>query len=69
MDRWRKLRTASNPILARPQTIHSYIKNQNDVANELVNVINEKFEPNQNVLHYRSFEQLLRLLALECILN
>ncbi len=68
-ERWRKLRTASNPILARPQTIYSYLSNQNQVANELVKVIDEKFAPNQSVLYYEEFNQILRLLALECKLS
>ncbi len=65
-ERWRKMRSASNPILVKPQTIHSYAPNQSEVANDMIDVINEKFVPSSNVLHYQGFEKLLRLLALEC---
>ena len=65
-ERWRKLRSASNPILVKPQTIQSYAPNQSEVANDMINVINAKFDTNSNILHYEGFEKLLRLLALEC---
>jgi hypothetical protein len=60
------MRSASNPILVKPQTIQSYAPNQSEVANDMIDVINEKFDSNSKVLHYEGFEKLLRLLALEC---
>ena len=55
--------------MARPQSIHTYIGNQNQVANELIEYIERKFSEKNagNRLLYQDFSQVLRLLALECI--
>lgn len=66
-DRWRKLRSLSNPCMARPQTILSYLPNQNQVANELINLIDNKFQEGSLSYKFKNFDQVLRLLALECI--
>nr|QUF59382.1 cytochrome p450 CYP3047B1 [Brachionus angularis] len=65
-ERWRKLRSLSNPVMAKPTTINSYLPNQNLVANELVNIIKNKMQL-ESVLHFKKFDQLLRLLALEYV--
>lgn len=64
-ERWRKLRSLSNPIAARLQTIHLYLPDQNQVADELVGLINEHINTKQNQV-FGSFEEYLRLLTLEC---
>ena len=63
-DRWRKLRTASNPVLARPQSIHNYLKPQNEVGNEFIDYVNGQFG-NEKKLSLTAFDQTLRLLAFE----
>ncbi len=67
-ERWRRLRSASNPIMARPQSIHNYLGNQNQVANEMIAYVERKFIENKSdrKLNYEGFDQVLRLLALEC---
>lgn len=62
------MRSASNPIVARPQSIMSYISFQNQVGNEFIEYIEKKFAENghPNKLTYNGFDQMLRLLALEC---
>ena len=68
-ERWRRLRSASNPIMAKPQSVHSYISNQNQVGNELIEYINKKFDEfnaTGDQLHYSGFDQVLRHVALEC---
>ena len=64
-ENWKKLRSAINPILARPQIISSYLPNHNIVANEFIDLINEKFG-NENQVELDFLEENLRLLALEC---
>lgn len=56
--------------MARPQTIHSYVRNHNQVANELINLIHDRFDKQSHdekqVISIPNFDQLLRLMALEC---
>ncbi|CAF0921763.1 unnamed protein product [Brachionus calyciflorus] len=66
-ERWRKLRSLSNPCMARPQTILSYLSNQNQVANELINLIDNKFQLDSSEYKFNNFDQILRLLALEYV--
>nr|QEV83802.1 cytochrome P450 [Brachionus rotundiformis] len=66
-ERWRKLRSLSNPCMARPQAILSYLPNQNQVANELIDLIEQKFHTTSNSITYHKFDQILRLLALEYV--
>lgn len=66
-ERWRKLRSLANPVMARPQNIHSYLKNHNRIANDMVNVIQQKFSSDSdNELSIPNFEQIIKLLTLEC---
>jgi hypothetical protein len=65
-EQWKKLRSASNPIMVRPQTVLSYLPTQNVVANEFLDFINKKFDQNSSILNFNSFDRPLRLLALEC---
>lgn len=71
-ERWRKLRSLANPVMARPQNIHLYLKNHNRIANDLVDIIEQKFstdENGQNEIFMSNFEQVIRLLTLECRFN
>ena len=52
--------------MARPQNIHTYLENHNQIANDMVDVIQEKFKEGENQLVMPKFEQTLRLLTLEC---
>lgn len=53
--------------MARPQNIHSYLKNHNRIANDMVNVIQQKFSSDSdNELSIPNFEQIIKLLTLEC---
>lgn len=68
-ERWRKLRSLANPVMARPQNIHSYLKNHNRIANDMIDIIDHKFEKDNNQLLMSNFEQIIRLLTLECKLK
>ncbi len=66
-ERWRQLRTTSNPIIAKIQTIQSYLNNHNQVANEFIRLIDKNARENSNnIAVYERFEENLRLLTLEC---
>ncbi len=52
--------------MARPQAIHSYLPNHNEVANDFIKLLQEKIEANADTVTLKDFEQNLRLLALEC---
>jgi len=65
-ERWRQLRSASNPIIARPQTIKSYLPMHNTIASELINVIKSKIvEKNFTIID--KFQIYLKMLCLEYI--
>lgn len=55
--------------MARPQNIHSYLKNHNRIANDMIDIIDHKFEKDNNQLLMSNFEQIIRLLTLECKLK
>lgn len=65
-ERWRKLRSVSNPIIAKPQTIKSYLPNHNIIADELVNSIVKKAQNNNEII-IDEFQIYLRMLVLEYI--
>lgn len=65
-DRWRKLRTAVNPVMARPQTIYSYLPDHNQVADEFIELLNKRLNNQDKSAILDNFEDDLRLLALEC---
>jgi hypothetical protein len=66
-ERWRILRSASNPIIARPQMVQAYLPNQNEVADEFVRLINEEIGTcSPAIAVFDGFEENLRLLTLEC---
>jgi hypothetical protein len=54
--------------MARPQSIQNYIGNQNQVANDMIAYVERKFIENKadQKLNFQWFNQVLRLLALEC---
>lgn len=64
-EQWRKMRSLSNPVMAKPQTIHSYLENHNEVANDLVEFINAKFNHDHD-MSFKNFDKVVRLLTLEC---
>jgi len=70
-EEWRKLRTIANPIVGRPHTVHSYLSNHNQVANEFVELIRREFKikNQEKCLTFDNFEQNLYLLSLEYITN
>lgn len=65
-ERWRRLRTAANPVMARPQTIYSYLPNHNEITNDFVHILNTKIGPNNSSITIERFDEKLKLLALEC---
>ncbi len=69
-ERWRRLRTATNPVMARPQMIHSYLPVHNEITDDLVRIINRQIEAEDgSSVVFDKFDQMLRLLALECKLS
>ena len=68
-SRWRSLRSASNPIVARPQTIQFYLPNHNEVADEFIKLIYQKVNSASKSAQFDQFEENLRLLTLECIIS
>jgi len=61
------LRSASNPIIARPEIIQAYLPVQNEVADDFVKLINEEiYTADQSTAVFEGFEENLRLLIFEC---
>ena len=63
---WRNLRTASNPILMKPEYILSYFKIHNKIINEMIDWLNSKFENEQKSIELDEFNKTLQYLAFEC---
>ena len=66
-DRWRQLRTAANPVVARPATIHSYIDKYSIVVNDFIEYLSRKFETQESTtILLNDFSGYLHYLSLEC---
>ena len=65
-ERWRRLRTATNPSMARPQTVHSYLPSHNKIGDDFIELLYANFKNGQDSIILDNFEENLRLLALEC---
>ena len=63
-ERWRKLRSATNPVVARPQAIYNFLPKQNAIAQEFTDILVEKCNGKELILN--GFEKNLRLLGYEC---
>ena len=63
-ERWRKLRSASNPIAARPKNVALFLEKHDEVARDFLNIIDKKFGNNSSVV-LNQFEENLKLAALE----
>lgn len=68
-DRWANLRSATNPIIAKPQVAYENLPNQNQISNDFVTIIKKNFtsQSTGNVVQLKQFETSLRLLAYEYI--
>jgi hypothetical protein len=66
VERWRKLRTITNPIVARPQSATNYMNDHNIIINDFINLIKSKINPADKALHLDSFQIDLKLVAFEC---
>ena len=64
-ERWKRLRSAANPIAVKPQNISLFMPQQDKITKNLVKLINKKFEKKHSIV-LNKFEQTLRLLALDC---
>jgi hypothetical protein len=52
--------------MARPLTVHSYLPNHNEIGDDFIKLLYEKFENGSQSVVLDNFEDKLRLLALEC---
>ena len=66
-ERWRMLRTITNPIVARPQSALNYLNDHNLIINDFVQVLNTKLDSTNQQVSLDKFEIDLKLLALECL--
>jgi hypothetical protein len=64
-DEWRKLRTVSNPIVARPATVSLFLPQYNLVIDSVVELVNCRMAGKSSVT-VEAFEKTLQLAALEC---
>ena len=65
-DEWKKLRTASNPIIAKPKNVYYFLPSQNKIGNDFINIVHEKFGDSNSIV-LNEFQETLKLLALECL--
>ena len=63
--RWRKLRSAINPILSRPQAVVKHINDHNKIADDMIESIKRDIG-NKDSAIYEQFDKKLKFLALEC---
>ncbi len=60
-ERWRRLRTAANPIAARPQTVYLYITKHFEVVDEFIRLVEKQLVDGT----IKNFEKQLQHLSLE----
>lgn len=66
-EEWKKLRTAVNPIVVRPSSVHSYIERQNSIIEQFINYIDKKFDSGlKSSIELNNFEKYLSYLTFEC---
>lgn len=65
-EEWRKLRSASNPVAARPQSVNLFFSKHNEIADEFMEILKSKFDNKQSTV-VDNFDIQLKLSALESV--
>jgi hypothetical protein len=66
---WKRQRSLSNPIVAKPRSVFNYLNIHNSIINEFTHLIKAKLSKSENEeLKIDSFDEDLRFLALESII-
>ena len=63
-DQWRRQRSASNPIVARPATVAHYLPMHNKIVNEFISLFLLKLDNGENHIIEDNFQISLKLLHL-----
>nr|QUF59381.1 cytochrome p450 CYP3047A1 [Brachionus angularis] len=65
-EEWKKQRSASNPIVARPKSVVTYLDTHNKITNEFIQILNNNFKTKQdNSFIVDKFQNELKFLTLE----
>ena len=65
-DEWKQLRSFLNPVIARPDIVHSYIQRHGEVIDNLVSYLASQIDRrSEKVLEADDFEKTLKYLAFE----
>ena len=64
---WKAQRSATNPIMARPQRVLSYLSTQNDIIDEFIQIIKEDLKKaSDQPVTIKKFQNRIKYLNLEC---